>query len=332
MACGLANVGQTCYLNTLLQCLKACPEFRASIVSSSAGAGAVANGICELFAAMDGVDGGSINPSKFIKTVAAAFTFLNIRSQNDIHEIYMLLVSRLGEELKTEMPRELHTSKRPVLADVQLEQAFVQLTKKCDSAWRKAVSHEYSSLTDALHGQVLAQIVCGNCKYIHHNYQPFSVWEVPLVADAKSTTMPTLETCFNSSMSAETIDDWKCSKCNATAPSKKTLRMWKLPRVLVICIKRFRQENGRLIKINAPVDVPLEAQMFPMEMGPDNAGLCYRLRAAAVHSGDIHFGHYNAICAGPDAASWLAFNDAHIFRVVDVKEAVKDGYLLFYAL
>ena len=326
MACGLANVGQTCYLNTLLQCLKACPEFRESIAKSGADA-VVTKDMCELFAAMDAVDGGSINPSKFIKTVASAFTFLNIMSQNDIHEIYMLLVSRLGEELKMTMPRELKTRKRPVLADTMLEEAFVQLTKKCDAAWRKAISHEYSPLTDVLHGQVLAQIVCGNCKYIHHNYQPFSVWEVPLVAEG-----PTLETCFNASMSAEIIDDWKCSKCNATAPSKKTLRMWKLPRVLVICIKRFRQDNGRLVKINTAVDVPLEAQMFPMEMGPNNAGICYKLRAAAVHSGDIHFGHYNAICAGPDAASWLAFNDAHIFRVVDVKEAVKDGYLLFYSL
>jgi hypothetical protein len=64
-----------------------------------------------------------------------------------------------------------------------------------------------------------------------------------------------------------------------------------------------------------------------MHLGPHNAGVKYTLCSAAVHMGDIQFGHYHAICN--TSKGWACVNDGRAFPV-DFKEGIVDSYMLFY--
>lgn len=341
-ACGLANVGETCYLNTLLQCLRACDEFRNLILKSNdSNKCPIANALRELFELMEKHAGiGVVSPRGFVHEVSKAFTFLDVRSQNDVHEMFMLLVAKLAEELHVFykdnnayanliVPKKSRFTK--VTISPLIKAAFKKLGRKCDDAWTQAFAKECSPLTDLIHGQLLAQIICGHCKYIHHNYQPFSVWEIQVI-DKGVGQRPTLEECFLASLESESLHDWKCSKCMTTTVSQKIIKIWRLPQVLVICLKRFKQgPRGNLIKINTEVDIPLDVQLFPMANGPHDTGVHYTLRASAIHMGDIQFGHYHALANTP--SSWTVINDGSVCALGnnnDLKDGVKDGYMLFY--
>ena len=329
--CGLANVGETCYLHTLIQCLRASPSFRAFILStppapSPATPPTLTSALRELFDVMDNTPDGIIGPNGFVHAVATAFSFLEVRSQNDVHEMFMLLVARIAEELKSPLPDTEPLPVTPVPMPEITAQAFHKLIARCDRAWRDAFVKEYSPLTNLIHGQLLAQIVCGHCRYIHHNYQPFSVWEIE-VLEKPGPMRPTLEECFLASMAPETLNDWKCDKCGQTTASQKISKVWRLPQLMVLCLKRFKQGSRGLKKIVTQVDIPTEVQMFPMQLGPHNAGIKYTLCSAAVHMGDIQFGHYHAICN--TSKGWGCINDGRAFPV-NFKEGIVDSYMLFY--
>jgi ubiquitin C-terminal hydrolase len=288
-----------------------------------------------LFEIMDNQEGKAmINPLGFVHAVGVAFPFIEVRSQNDVHEMFMLFIGRISEELKCDMPGYIEPPS-PESA-TSLEQAYHKLKVRCDMAWRAAMVNEYSPLTDLMHGQLLAQIVCGNCRHIHHNYEPFSVWEVQVVDEGRRQGQrPTLEDCFLSSMASETMRDWKCSKCDTVSDSGRILKLWRIPKVMVICLKRFKGggSSGRLRKITTEIDVPMEVQMYPMQFGPNNKnnGVAYSLCAAAVHMGDIQFGHYHAICRSKDRG-WVVINDGAVIPLNNLSDALKDSYMLFYEL
>jgi ubiquitin C-terminal hydrolase len=329
-ACGLANVGETCYLNTLLQCLRACDGFRELVqLTKESTKTPLTTGLKMLFELMAQHAGtGVVSPRGFIHEVSKAFPFLNVRSQNDVHEMFMLLIARMAEELgkKTTIKYLNQTKSIPPM----IKAAYDHLSRKCDNAWTTAFSNEYSPLTDLIHGQLLTQIVCGHCNYIHHNYQPFSVWEVQMIQHQNGENL-TLEECFLASLEQDTLHDWKCSKCMTTTTSQKIVKLWRLPRILVVCLKRFKQgSRGNLKKITTDVDIPSDIKLFPMNLGPNNIGVSYSLRSSAIHNGDIQFGHYHALVNTPN--SWMVVNDGLVMTLSNFKLGIKDGYMLFYEL
>ena len=97
---GLQNIGATCYINTIIQCLLSCEPFRNFILSNdymdrlkSADSLDDKNNyylvkeLESIFRSM-WVDGNSLNPLRFLKTLKIKFDFIDINTQNDIHEIY----------------------------------------------------------------------------------------------------------------------------------------------------------------------------------------------------------------------------------------------------
>jgi len=272
--------------------------------------------MADLFHRMDMDQNASIRPAIFLHTMQTLFDFLNIRSQNDVHEIFMLIVAKINTELAIPAPpMELPKKSSPF---------FDKIRRKCDKSWEECISKEYSPLTNMLHGQMINQIICGNCKHIHHNYQMFSVWEVPIPQSAPN---PTLEDCFSMSLASEVINEWKCDKCERISPSEKVMKVWKFPRILTICIKRFVHENRRGFKKTEPINVPEIIDLYPLELSPSNTSLRYHIRSAAIHMGSLNSGHYVAHCRQEDS-SWVYIDDEALKR--SKSKNADQAYMLFY--
>jgi ubiquitin carboxyl-terminal hydrolase 31 len=72
----------------------------------------------------------------------------------------------------------------------------------------------------------------------------------------------TLEECFDLYTRAETLgveDAWHCPNCNRKQEVVKKLGLWSLPAILVIHLKRFRQQSKQrsTSKLTMLVDFPL---------------------------------------------------------------------------
>ena len=158
----------------------------------------------------------------------------------------------------------------------------------------------------------------------------------------------TLKQCLEHFTATEVLseqDTWYCSKCKQHVRAKKTLALWSVPRLLVVHLKRFSEEEGYggREKIDTHVNFPLEG----LDMGPYLCGggiSCedseaakkeapiYDLYAVSNHYGGSGFGHYTAYSYVPGSREWHLFDDSSVSKVSPDQICSSAAYVLFYKL
>jgi len=113
--------------------------------------------------------------------------------------------------------------------------------------------------------------------------------------------------CFNEFCKEEMINgQWKCPKCNQIRDGCQSLRVWRLPDILTIHIKRFNASARYREKITSKVDFPLtglnmsqwlhpQSPQHPNKKGDGESNL-YDLFGVVNHVGSLSGGHYMATC------------------------------------
>ncbi|XP_074094318.1 ubiquitin carboxyl-terminal hydrolase 31 [Cotesia typhae] len=193
-----------------------------------------------------------------------------------------------------------------------------------------------------------------------------SVKQLKTTAELGGTV--TLEECFELYTREEILgaeDAWHCPSCNKKQEVVKKLGLWSLPDILVIHLKRFRQQGKQqsTSKLTMLVDFPL----FGFDMTPhlahggiqnhtNNATLgslgwspwkkprtrqhsapikyednVYDLYAICNHHGqDLQGGHYTAFCKNPYDSQWYCFDDTRVEGVTETGLVTNSAYMLFY--
>ncbi|XP_045213600.1 ubiquitin carboxyl-terminal hydrolase 22-like [Mercenaria mercenaria] len=135
----------------------------------------------------------------------------------------------------------------------------------------------------------------------------------------------------------------KCSSCGCYQESTKQLTMKKLPIVACFHLKRFEHSTGYHKKISTYVSFPEELDMTPfMSSSKTNIngsvhnstkGLScknkYSLFAVVNHSGTIECGHYTCFIR-QHKNQWFKCDDHLITRALPQEVLNSEGYLLFY--
>lgn len=181
----------------------------------------------------------------------------------------------------------------------------------------------------------------------------------------------TLEDCFDLYTREETLgaeDAWHCPSCNRKQEVVKKLGLWTLPHILVIHLKRFRQQSKQrsTSKLTMLVDFPLYG--FDMTPHLAHSGIqshnianlggigwspwkkprprqqqhqqqniskyddnIYDLYAICNHHGqDLQGGHYTAFCRNPYDTQWYCFDDTRVEAVTEPNLITNSAYMLFY--
>ncbi|XP_039205588.1 ubiquitin carboxyl-terminal hydrolase 31 isoform X1 [Crotalus tigris] len=166
----------------------------------------------------------------------------------------------------------------------------------------------------------------------------------------------TLAQCFQLYTKEEQLapdDAWRCPHCKQLQQGSISLSLWTLPDVLIIHLKRFRQEGDRRMKLQNMVRFPLTGLDMtphvvkrsqsswslpshwspwrrPYGLGRDPEDFIYDLYAVCNHHGTMQGGHYTAYCKNSVDGLWYCFDDSEVQQLAENEVCKPTAYILFY--
>ncbi|CAL8265291.1 unnamed protein product [Gadus morhua 'NCC'] len=166
----------------------------------------------------------------------------------------------------------------------------------------------------------------------------------------------TLAQCFQLYTQEEQLapdDAWRCPHCKQLQQGRIKLSLWTLPDVLILHLKRFRQEGDRRVKMQNMVRFPLLGMDMaphvvkrsqsswslpshwspwrrPYGLGRNPDDYLYDLYAVCNHHGNMHGGHYTAHCKNSIDGQWYCFDDSEVQPMADDDVCHQSAYILFY--
>ena len=136
-----------------------------------------------------------------------------------------------------------------------------------------------------------------------------------------------IDDCLKLFTKSEELKDIQCEKCKKKTLFKKTLEIERLPKYLVIVLKRFKYILTSPVKITNLIQFPLEDLPLQNYVSQKNINYKYNLFGVINHSGSLEGGHYNSSFHIND--SWLLFDDNIVDEIKGGIETNK-AYILIY--
>ncbi|XP_039298553.1 ubiquitin carboxyl-terminal hydrolase 2 isoform X2 [Nilaparvata lugens] len=328
---GLRNIGNTCFLNSIVQCLSNTDLLREFVVSGeylnhirSESRGDVIRAFSDLLSDIWIGEKACADPTNFklqIQRFAPRFTGY---SQQDAQEFLRYLLEGLHQDVN-----KVTVKHRRILPELSDELPDGQ---KALESWRQYLTLENSHVVELFVGQLKSTLTFTNCGHRSTTFEPF--WDLSLPLVQTTTHELKLSDCFDQFMQDEILDGdnmAKCTRCNAQRRCTKRYSIHKYPRVLVVHLKRF-SPNNKFHKLMTSVNFPIEG----LDLSPysDNTHgdqvMEYDLYAVSNHSGTTLSGHYTANCRHPITQEWHCFNDSNVTSIQANRVVTSMAYVLFY--
>ena len=252
---GLSNLGNSCYYNSVVQCLYGCPTFREAIetVAPEGLRVVVIKQLQILFKDM-----GAVSDFPYLAPTDCLAAAMNI------------------PECKN---AGMKVNGRQHDASEFLDHLLEHLKKKC------------RPLSEIYEGQFVYSHTCQHCFYCFNKNEPFKLYtlqmDLPSTHDIQTFDLYTLMDHFHRA----TIQyGYSCRQCGYLNSTKKTISLIALPRVLVIHLSRFQglQKIDKHVRFTAQTSIRYNID------GNDYNNQ-YRIMGIVVHIGPtILGGHYVA--------------------------------------
>ncbi|XP_054448390.1 ubiquitin carboxyl-terminal hydrolase 2 isoform X2 [Pteronotus mesoamericanus] len=331
---GLRNLGNTCFMNSILQCLSNTRELRdyclqrlymRDLSHSSNAHRALMEEFAKLIqtiwtSSLNDV----VSPSEFktqIQRYAPRFVGYN---QQDAQEFLRFLLDGLHSAVN-------RVTVRPKSNPENLD--HLPDDDKGRQMWRKYLEREDSRIGDLFVGQLKSSLTCTECGYCSTVFDPF--WDLSLPIAKRGYPEVTLMDCMRLFTKEDVLDgDEKptCCRCRARKRCIKKFSIQRFPKILVLHLKRFSESRIRTSKLTTVVNFPLR-DLDLREFASENTNhAVYNLYAVSNHSGTTMGGHYTAYCRSPVTGEWHTFNDSSVTPMFSSQVRTSDAYLLFYEL
>lgn len=316
---GLNNLGNTCYMNSVIQCLSNTKWLRNFLLDEYKN---YKKDNCIQFNMLEQLknlieelwnQNGVVSPTHFfthlqilsLKLGGGQFVGLN---QNDGSELLIFILDLLHESLAT--------------IPVSLEPNYFSFSPALKQ-WNLIFKNGESPIVQNFYNQLEIKIKCEQCNNIRYNYDPNSILHLP-IPDCSSEI--TLDSCFEKFISEEELDTYKCDNCNQSVIAKRTDHIYKTSNHLIISLKRFNK-NGT--KNNSNINFPLSNLNLSRYMSEPTEKR-YQLYGIVNHIGGTNCGHYFSYIE--KGGNWYEFNDSFV-RNIPVESIISSSaYILFYHL
>jgi len=342
---GLHNLGNTCYLNSIIQCLnhiqpltsyflKGCHEKEINRENPLSSGGLVATAYASLLDDMWSGNYSIIAPRQLRKTIAAFTPQFNNFYQHDSQEFCSFLMDGIHEDLN-------RVKEKPYVEDVEAlgKDGY---TAAIDT-WQNHLLRHDSVIVDNCQGLHRSHVTCPVCGRESVKFDVYSVISLPIVQPKNNTRRVPITDCMEQFTIGEQLDEqntWYCPSCKGHVCALKMMKLWSTPDILVIHLKRFTfnkcMRRGGLVrsKIEDIVDFPVDRlDMGPYILGPIDpaAPPVYELFGVSEHSGSTaNSGHYTATVRNSLDRKWYQYNDGHVGVTTGDAAITGGAYLLFY--
>ncbi|WVO17141.1 hypothetical protein L204_104832 [Cryptococcus depauperatus] len=174
------------------------------------------------------------------------------------------------------------------------------------------------------------------------------------IAKKKEGKHINIEDCLDEFSKEETLgedDLWYCPVCKKHQAATKKLEIYKVPDILVICIKRFGSARRMSDKLDNLVNFPIDGLDLEERIGERKVAktlkiqgldttrfgieecdepLLYDLYAVDNHFGGLGGGHYTAFCRNRVDGCWYNYDDSRVSPADASQVQSRAAYLLFY--
>ena len=334
---GLANLGNTCYLNSCIQIILRMNNLNILLKNNSC-MKYLKNKPESIFFVewnkfrelMYSHTNCVIAPNAFVHTVHKVAKSLNREFftgfvQNDMPEFLHFFIECMHNAISREVQMEVQGN---VLNSIDKVAKIGFTTIK--NIYQKDYS-EMIQLFYCMNTMVLYDMKCPNDEILHNalsiKCEPIFTIDVSI---PMNQTNITLFNCMDEYCREELLDGpnmWYNEKRNVLQTVKKRMMFWSLPNYMIITIKRF---NNQLKKLGVHVDIPLKNVNFEKYVcGYNKSSYVYDLFGVCLHQGNVNSGHYFCNVLGDDG-QWRQINDTSM-RVIQENEVINaNAYCIFY--
>jgi len=348
--CGFINNGNTCFFNSIMQCLLQTEPLIDFFLDSSYSRIKITNvtyqkRIQKFSELINDVWKREIHRTDLVRLQ----NFFQITrresqySQEDSHELFITVLEKLHESLIEGNNSPINIDFSDQKNEVESAELFINRHKASQDS---IITRIYNSI-------VKKDIECPNCKSVSFSFEsasnlfvtiPQSSSESNSAQKYRNTAFGSMPSVYETQKNKVSLDDclktfpkeeiaegvtWRCPKCNQLVKPIKTQSIWKAPTVLVIVIQRFEIVGNAVMKKCDEVTVPLTldiSNLISTKSGEKNTQ--YALFGVSQHLGfSIIGGHYVTDVMHRKNENWYRINDDII------EESRKDfhnSYILFY--
>jgi ubiquitin C-terminal hydrolase len=259
-----------------------------------------------------------IRPNEFVKQLEKKIgdSFI-VFQQNDAMEFITLLFDTINTE-----------TGRPaiVIENEDLSTGIEKLENFMNIGWNKSHKIALSAFTHLVYGQNVVQMKCYQCEKNEHHSEIYLCIDIHLPENADTNTIHNLVLENYNCENTKRICDFCNYKSSSIIESngKRSLRIWKTPKILLVHLKRF---HGQGEKISSPVSLSLELDLGSISINTRHVS--FKLCSIICHAGSLNYGHYFSIIYAD--GDWLLYDDDVIVRSLS-EEQVNSMSSMFYVL
>ncbi|XP_024216737.1 ubiquitin carboxyl-terminal hydrolase 36 isoform X3 [Halyomorpha halys] len=308
---GFVNLGNSCYLNSILQALFHVPAFVNWLLNDTTHTSRCKsmNGITHsecLICAMSNTlqsshkySESAVKPLQIYSKLKSICKHLVHGHQEDAHEFLRYLIEGMERSYLT------------IFNGIKLD----------------SYSKETTPLNQIFGGYLRSEVACLECQHVSTTFQHFQ----DLLLDIRNAS--SVEDALDSYFSRERLGDgehaYRCEQCKRKVAATKKFSIERPPKALCIALKRFGVTGGKNSK---PISVKQHLDINKYRHRPTPEFLKYKLVSLVTHLGtSSSCGHYTAV--GQTAyGSYYLFDDS-LVRPMSIQNVLNtNAYILMYEM
>uniref|UniRef100_A0A671RYP9 Ubiquitin carboxyl-terminal hydrolase n=1 Tax=Sinocyclocheilus anshuiensis TaxID=1608454 RepID=A0A671RYP9_9TELE len=298
---GLHNLGNTCFLNSTVQCLTYTPPLANYLLSKEHSRSCHQSGFCMICVMQNHIiqafanTGNAIKPVSFIRDLKKIARHFRFGSQEDAHEFLRYTIDAMQKACLNGYPK----LDRQTQATTLVHQIFG--------------------------GYLRSRVKCSICKSVSDTYDP--ILDIALEIRQAVNIVRALELFVKPDVLCGE-NAYMCAKCKKKVPATKRFTVHRTSNVLTLSLKRFANFSGG--KITKDVGYPEFLNIRPYMSQNTGDPVMYGLYAVLVHSGySCHAGHYYCYVKASNG-QWYQMNDSMVHSSNLKVVLNQQAYVLFY--